>query len=214
MKAKIGKSAVLAFGAVVAAVVWMTGAQSTAAKTAPRFTADGLAVTADAPKLFPHTEKATFAAGCFWGVEDQFRKQKGVVATAVGFMGGHTKRPTYHQVCKGDTGHAESVQVEFDPKKVTYPELLNLFWDIHDPTSGNAQGPDVGDQYRSAIFWHSEKQKAEALASRDRLKNSGELKDSITTDIVPSSEFTLAENYHQQYVEKGGFAMCHLRKKH
>lgn len=172
------------------------------------------------PTLFPtrnarpatHVEVATFAAGCFWGVEDEFRKTKGVLATAVGYSGGHTRNPTYELVCDGDTGHAESVRVEYDPTVVSYAQLVDLFWSIHDPTTPNRQGPDWGDQYRSVIFYHSEQQKQEALASRDRLAKSGELSAPIVTQIVPAAEFTLAEGYHQQYVEKGGAASCHRRR--
>jgi peptide methionine sulfoxide reductase msrA/msrB len=170
--------------------------------------------TKDAPAKTEHTERATFAAGCFWGVEDMFRKQKGVVATAVGFMGGHVKEPSYKRVCEGDTGHAEVVQVEFDPKVVTYEQLLKLFWDIHDPTTPNQQGPDIGEQYRSAIFFHSEAQKKAAISSREKLQKSGELTDPIVTEITTAGDFWKAEDYHQQYVEKGGHASCHFRRKH
>lgn len=159
------------------------------------------------------TETASFAAGCFWGVEQEFRKQKGVVATAVGFMGGHTKNPTYDDVSYKETGHAETVQLEFDPKVVSYEELLDLFWHLHDPTTLNRQGPDTGHQYRSAIFYHSPKQQAAALASKDQLQKSGELERPIVTEITPSAEFYKAEEYHQQYVEKGGRAACHIRRK-
>ncbi len=166
-----------------------------------------------APKVIEGTQVATFAAGCFWGVEEEFRKVKGVVATSVGFTGGHTKNPSYRQVCYDDTGHAEAVMVEFDPKIVSYEKLLQVFWDLHDPTTLNRQGPDVGDQYRSAIFFHSPEQKAAAIASRDKLQASGELSGGkIVTQIVPAAEFWKAEEYHQQYVEKGGIAFCHRRK--
>jgi peptide-methionine (S)-S-oxide reductase len=157
-------------------------------------------------------EVATFAAGCFWGVEDEFRKTKGVLATAVGYSGGRTKSPTYEAVCNGDTGHAEAVRVEYDPSVVTYAQLVELFWSIHDPTTPNRQGPDYGEQYRSVIFYHSEEQKAQAIASRDRLAKSGELPAKIVTEIIPAAEFTNAEGYHQQYVEKGGAASCHRRR--
>lgn len=182
--------------------------------TPPSYTEHGLIRTKDTPAKLPPTEVATFSAGCFWGVEDQFRKQKGVIATAAGFMGGHTKNPSYEQVSAGDTGHAESVQVEFDPKVVSYEQLAQLFWDIHDPTTPNRQGPDYGEQYRSVIFYHSEAQHKVALATRDKLAKAGELKDPIVTEIVPAKEFTKADEHHQQYVEKGGYASCHLRKKH
>lgn len=175
-------------------------------------TAHGLVRTKEAPAHADKTEVATFSAGCFWGVEQAFRERKGVVATAVGYTGGHTRNPTYREVCSHDTGHAEAVEVEFDPRVVTYEQLLDLFWDIHDPTTLNRQGPDVGDQYRSAIFYHSEDQKRAALASLDKLQHSGELNQPIVTEITPATTFTKAEDYHQQYVEKGGVAFCHRRK--
>jgi peptide-methionine (S)-S-oxide reductase len=175
-------------------------------------TVRGLVRTKSAPKLLGETQVASFAAGCFWGVEEEFRKEKGVVATAVGFSGGHTRNPTYPQVCSENTGHAETVMVEYDPKVVSYDRLLQLFWDIHDPTTPDRQGPDVGDQYRSVIFYHSPEQKEAAIASRDKLQRSGELQNPIVTEIVPAGEFYKAEEYHQQYVEKGGIAFCHRRK--
>ena len=181
---------------------------------APRSTASGLFATKQAaPEPGGRTELAAFAAGCFWGVEQEFRKEKGVVATAVGYMGGHTDHPTYKEVCTDTTGHAETVEVEYDPAVVSYDELLDLFWDLHDPTTPDRQGPDHGSQYRSVIFFFTKEQEARALASRDRLAASGELSDPIVTQIVPAAKFTKAEAYHQQYVEKGGFAMCHRRKK-
>lgn len=175
-------------------------------------TAAGLAKTKGAPQNLPKTELATFGAGCFWGVEQEFRKQKGVIATAVGFMGGHTKNPTYKQVCYENTGHAEVVQVEYDPKVISYEELLDLFWHLHNPTTLNRQGPDVGDQYRSVVFYHSPEQKLAASSSRADLQNAGEFSEKIVTEIAPATEFTKAEEYHQQYVEKGGHASCHLRR--
>lgn len=180
----------------------------------PRLTERGLIKVKGAPDTLPKsTEVASFAAGCFWGVEQEFRKQKGVLATAVGFMGGKTKAPTYHEVSEGDTGHAETVQVEFDSNVVSYDELLDLFWHLHDPTTLNRQGPDHGSQYRSAVFYHSAAQKQRAQATRDELARSGELSSPIVTEIVPAGAFTKAEEYHQQYVEKGGRAGCHLRRK-
>ena len=167
--------------------------------------------TRSAPKIFPKTERASFAAGCFWGVEQEFRKQKGVMATAVGYMGGHTKNPSYKEVCDDHTGHAEAVQVEYDPKVISYEGLLDIFWHLHDPTTANRQGLDVGDQYRSVIFFHTLAQKKLALASRDLLQSSGELNGKIVTEIVSAPEFYSAEEYHQQYVEKGGHAACHIR---
>jgi len=150
-------------------------------------------------------EKATFAAGCFWGIEEAFRQVKGVIATAVGYSGGHFERPTYEQVCTLNTGHAEAIRVIFDPNVVSYETLLSVFWKIHDPTTKDRQGPDVGKQYRSVIFYHNEEQKVAALASKEKLENSGAFKNPIVTEIVPISDFYMAEEYHQQYFEKKGF---------
>jgi peptide-methionine (S)-S-oxide reductase len=155
-------------------------------------------------------EKATFGAGCFWGVEAAFRQIKGVKATAVGYMGGKLKDPTYHDVCTDGTGHAEVVEVEFDPSEVPYEELLRVFWDNHDPTTLNRQGPDTGTQYRSVIFYHTPEQEAAAKASKEALAKSGRFKRPIITEIVPAPEFWRAEDYHQQYLEKRGLAHCHL----
>jgi len=155
-------------------------------------------------------EKATFAAGCFWGVEAAFRQVEGVTATAVGYEGGHVPNATYKQVCAGDTGHAEVVQVEFDPAKVSYDQLLNVFWENHDPTTLNRQGPDVGEQYRSAIFFHTPEQLAAAIASKEKLQASGKFKRPIVTEITPASDFSRAEDYHQQYLEKRGLAHCRI----
>ncbi|MBI3542784.1 MAG: peptide-methionine (S)-S-oxide reductase MsrA [Deltaproteobacteria bacterium] len=177
-----------------------------------KLTPNGLYATKESPAPLPPTELATFAAGCFWGVEDLFRKTKGVVATAVGYSGGHTKNPTYKEVCSDETGHAEVVRVEFDPKAVSFTELVRLFFDLHDPTQLNRQGPDEGSQYRSAVFFHSPEQKAAAERERDALGASGELARPIVTEVTAVSEFWPAEEYHQQYVEKGGFAVCHLRR--
>jgi peptide-methionine (S)-S-oxide reductase len=149
-------------------------------------------------------EKATFGAGCFWGVEEAFRKLKGVASTAVGYSGGTFKNPTYHDVCTGQTAHAEVVQVEYDPAQVSYEELLAVFWANHDPTTMNRQGPDVGSQYRSAVFHHTPQQEAAARASKDKLNSSGVYKRPIVTEITPASEFWMAEDYHQQYVAKRG----------
>ena len=147
-------------------------------------------------------EKVTFAAGCFWGVEAAFRQVKGVISTSVGYTGGSFKNPTYKDVCSGKTGHAEAVEVEYDPSKVSYDELLTVFWENHDPTTLNRQGPDIGTQYRSAIFFHTPEQKAAAIASKERLQGSGRYKNPIVTEITPASQFYRAEDYHQQYVEK------------
>lgn len=155
-------------------------------------------------------EKATFGAGCFWGVEAEFRKVAGVTSTAVGYSGGHFKNPTYQDVCAGNTGHAEVVEVEFDPQKVSYDELLNVFWENHDPTQLNRQGPDYGAQYRSAIFFHTPEQEAAARASKARLEASGKYRRPIVTQIVAATEFWRAEEYHQQYFEKRGVAHCRI----
>lgn len=156
------------------------------------------------------TQKAYFAAGCFWGVEAAFRQLAGVVATTVGYSGGNLPDPTYEQVCTDRTGHAETVEVEFDPVRVSYEELLRVFWENHDPTTLNRQGPDVGRQYRSAIFVAAPGQEAAARASRDALAASGRYQRPIVTEIVPAAPFYRAEEYHQQYLEKRGLAHCHL----
>jgi len=160
------------------------------------------------------TQKADFAAGCFWGVEAEFRQLKGVVSTAVGYEGGHLDNPTYHDVCTNRTGHAETVQVEFDPSRVSYETLLNVFWENHNPTTLNRQGPDVGTQYRSAIFYHDPEQEATALASKQRLEASGKYRKPVVTEIKPAAEFYPAEDYHQQYLEKRGMASCHVSLAH
>ena len=157
------------------------------------------------------TEKATFAAGCFWGVEAAFRQVEGVKSTAVGYIGGTLENPTYRDVCTDRTGHAEAVEVTYDPSKVSYDDLLNVFWQLHDPTTLNRQGPDVGTQYRSAIFFHNAEQEAAAKASKGALQKSGTYKKPIVTEIVPASEFWPAEEYHQQYLEKRGLAHCTIK---
>lgn len=154
--------------------------------------------------------KATFAAGCFWGVEVEFRNVDGVVDVAVGYTGGHTDNPTYKEVCSDRTGHAEAVEVIYDPERVSYEELLEVFWNAHDPTQVNRQGPDVGSQYRSAIFVHDDEQKAGALASRDRLEAEGRFKRPIATEITPATTFWRAEEYHQRYLQKRGLATCKI----
>jgi len=156
-------------------------------------------------------EKATFAAGCFWGVEAAFRQMEGVTATRVGYTGGDFKNPTYKDVCSGTTGHAEAVEVEYDPSKVTYEELLKVFWENHDPTTLNRQGPDVGTQYRSAVFFLTPEQEAAAKASKEKLQRNGKYKRPIVTEINPASEFYPAEGYHQQYLEKRGLAHCRIK---
>ena len=153
-------------------------------------------------------EKATFGAGCFWGVEATFRQLAGVKETAVGYEGGSHKNPTYEDVCTDRTGHAEVVEVTFDPAVISYHDLLKVFWENHDPTTRNRQGPDVGTQYRSAIFFHSPEQEAEAKRSRDEAQKN--FKRPIVTEIVPATSFWRAEEYHQQYLEKRGLSHCHL----
>ena len=153
-------------------------------------------------------EKATFGAGCFWGVEETFRQIAGVASTAVGYAGGSLENPTYEDVCTDRTGHAEVVQVEYDPSRVSYEQLLDVFWKNHDPTTLNRQGPDVGTQYRSVIFYHTPAQQAAAAASKERLAKSGKYRRPITTEIVPASTFWKAEEYHQRYLEKRGMASC------
>ncbi len=149
-------------------------------------------------------EKATFGAGCFWGVEAAFRKAQGVQDVRSGYTGGALERPTYANVCSGTTGHAEVVEVQYDPSEVSYEELLDVFWNIHDPTQLNRQGPDTGEQYRSAIFFHTPEQEAAAQASKERLELSGRYKDPIVTQVRPASDFYRAEEYHQRYLEKRG----------
>ncbi|MEO7558187.1 MAG: peptide-methionine (S)-S-oxide reductase MsrA [Gammaproteobacteria bacterium] len=155
-------------------------------------------------------QKATFGAGCFWGVEAAFRKARGVTSTSVGYLGGSLKNPTYEDVCSGRTGHAEAVQVEYDPALVSYEDLLDVFWANHNPTTLNRQGPDIGTQYRSAIFFHDPQQQAAAIASKERLQASGKYKNPIVTEITPATEFYAAEDYHQQYLEKRGLAHCSI----
>ncbi len=149
-------------------------------------------------------EKATFGAGCFWGVEAAFRKIKGVTATSVGYTGGSLDSPTYEDVCTGRTGHAEVVEVEYDPSQVSYDELLAVFWDIHDPTTLNRQGPDVGTQYRSVLFFHIAEQEAAANKSKEKIQSSGRFTRDIVTEVTPASQYYKAEDYHQQYLEKRG----------
>lgn len=158
-------------------------------------------------------EKATFAAGCFWGVEETFRQIKGVEATQVGYTGGTTVNPTYKDVCSDTTGHAEAIEVDFDPSVVSYGELVNVFFENHDPTQVNRQGPDWGTQYRTVIFYHSPEQKKIAEAAKDALNKSGKFKRPIATAIVEASTFYRAEEYHQKYLEKHGLSTCHIPTK-
>jgi peptide-methionine (S)-S-oxide reductase len=155
-------------------------------------------------------KKATFGAGCFWGVEATFRRIPGVIDAAVGYAGGHTTDPTYKEVCTDRTGHAEVVQVEYDPSKVSYHKLLEVFWSSHDPTQVNRQGPDYGTQYRTVIFYHDDEQKAEAEASKQKLDASHRFSAPIATQIVPAGPFYRAEEYHQRYLEKRGLENCHI----
>ena len=155
--------------------------------------------------------KATFAAGCFWGVEATFRQLPGVLSTRVGYIGGQTPNPTYEDVCTDRTGHAEAVEVEYDPSKISYEQLLNVFWENHDPTTLNKQGPDWGTQYRSAIFFHTPEQETQAKTSKETWDKSGRFRNKIDTQIVPAPAFYQAEDYHQQYLEKRGLAACHIK---
>jgi peptide-methionine (S)-S-oxide reductase len=156
-------------------------------------------------------EKASFGAGCFWGVEAAFQNLPGVVSTTVGYSGGRTPNPTYRDVCSGRTGHAETVLVEYDPARISYEQLLDVFWENHDPTQLDRQGPDVGEQYRSVIFTHTPEQDAAARASKERLERSGRHRRPIVTAIVPAPEFWPAEEYHQKYLEKRGVVHCTTR---
>jgi peptide-methionine (S)-S-oxide reductase len=156
------------------------------------------------------TSKATFGAGCFWGVEATFRELDGVVDAAVGYEGGHMLNPTYQDVCTDRTGHAEVVEVEYDPSKIAYERLLNVFWDSHDPTQVNRQGPDTGTQYRSVVFFHTPEQEQVARASKEALQKSGRFRRPIATLIEPAQTFYPAEDYHQQYLAKRGLRHCHI----
>jgi peptide-methionine (S)-S-oxide reductase len=155
-------------------------------------------------------EVATFAAGCFWGVEAGFRRVPGVIDAASGYSGGHKENPTYKDVCTDETGHAEVVQVTFDPDKVSYEHLLDTFFQLHDPTQVNRQGPDFGTQYRTAIFFHTPEQEAKARKAKQALEASGKLRRPAATEITPAGTFWPAEEYHQRYLEKRGQANCHL----
>jgi len=155
-------------------------------------------------------EKATFAAGCFWGVEESFRQVPGVIETTVGYLGGHTASPTYNDVCTDETGHAEVVQITFDSSKVSYEKLLDVFWSAHDPTTLNRQGPDIGTQYRSAIFFHSPDQERQARASKEKMQAAGNFRRPIVTEITPATAFYPAEDYHQKYLAKRGLSHCHI----
>jgi len=154
-------------------------------------------------------ETATFGAGCFWGVELKFSRIGGVISTAVGYSGGTTSNPTYERVCTGQSGHAEVVQIEFDPSRVSYENLLDVFWNLHDPTTLNRQGPDIGTQYRSVIFFHNALQETAAKESKEKLQQSGKFSRDIVTGIVSAPQFYRAEEHHQKYLEKRGMKNCH-----
>lgn len=158
----------------------------------------------------PPQATALFAAGCFWGVEDKFRKTLGVIDAVSGYAGGTTERPTYEEVCRGNTGHAEAVEVTYDPEKISYAELLSVFWQMHDPTTPNRQGPDIGTQYRSAIFYRTASEERLARASKAALETSHAFPRPIVTDIVSAGTFWKAEERHQRYFEKHGGAACHI----
>ncbi|MDD5252729.1 MAG: bifunctional methionine sulfoxide reductase B/A protein [Candidatus Omnitrophota bacterium] len=163
------------------------------------------------------TGKATFAAGCFWGVEAAFQELigKGIISVRAGYTGGHFKNPTYQDVCSDVTGHAEAVEVVYDPAKISYSELLDIFWNIHDPTTANRQGPDTGSQYRSAVFFHTPEQEKLALAAKEKLERSGRFKNKIVTEITPAGDFYPAEDYHQDYYQKQGIKpACYLPFRH
>ena len=155
-------------------------------------------------------QTASFAAGCFWGVEARFRELEGVVDAISGYMGGHTENPTYKEVCGGQSGHAETVQVTFDDEQVTYAQLLDLFFDMHNPTTLNRQGPDFGSQYRSAVFWHNEEQQSAARQKIAEIDVSDKWSDPVVTQLVPAGIFWPAEEYHQRYFEKNGGGFCHV----
>lgn len=157
--------------------------------------------------------KATFAAGCFWGVDELFRHVKGVKSTAVGYTGGNFENPTYQDVCSGKTGHAEAVQLEYEPSEVSYDELLMIFWNNHNPTTPNQQGPDIGEQYRSAVFFHSTEQETAAKTLKEKIRSAAlkQFGKEIVTEIVSASTFYRAEEYHQRYLEKNGLAQCSSR---
>lgn len=157
------------------------------------------------------TEKATLAAGCFWGVESVFRQVEGVISTRVGYTGGHAVNPTYQEVCTDKTGHAEAIEIIFDPEKISYAQILEVFWKNHNPTTLNRQGPDVGTQYRSAIFYHNDTQAQIAEESKQALEKSGRFQQPIITEIIAADTFYPAEEYHQNYCAKHGIQHCALR---
>ncbi len=195
---------------VLLVMALLTGLVGCTMPIEPQVQAEAMSEADDQNKKEPVMDKATFAAGCFWGIEAAFRRVPGVQSTMVGYTGGHVANPTYEQVCTGRTGHAEAVYVEFDPEQVSYEDLLEVFWDIHDPTQLNRQGPDVGTQYRSAIFFHNEEQQKAATDSMERRIRSGRYRRPIVTQIEPAAPFFKAEEYHQQYLKKRGLASCSI----
>lgn len=195
---------------LVASVVWAAAGCSGSVGAGPSLTATAEDHAQPQEQKEEIMEQAVFGAGCFWGVEAAFRQIEGVADAEVGYSGGHTENPTYKQVCTGKTGHAEVVRVFYDPAKVSYEDLLDVFWSCHDPTQLNRQGPDVGTQYRSAIFYLSDQQRLAAEASKRALAQSGRHTRPIVTQIAPAGPFYRAEEYHQQYLQKRGRASCRL----
>mgnify|MGYP003618064604 CR=1 FL=1 len=205
-------TAAAAIAAASAALYGWTGYGRSSPASVPVRTPEQTSMNADriAESKSGRVEKATFGAGCFWGVEAVFRKLPGVVATRVGYTGGSTQAPTYEDVCYRNTGHAEAVQVEFDPERISYAQLVDVFFANHNPTTLNRQGPDVGSQYRSVVFYHDDAQRIAAEAAKRALGESNRWGRPIVTQIVPAAEFHRAEEYHQQYLEKRGLSNCHL----
>jgi len=182
--------------------------------TGKRYCINAVALKLAVAQTNVRTEKATFAAGCFWGAEEVFRTTPGVVSTRVGYAGGKTRNPSYEEVCTDKTGHAEAVEIEFDSRKITYEKLLDIFWSIHDPTTANRQGPDVGSQYRSVIFFQTAEQQKLAVASKEKLEKSKRFKNRIVTEIIKAREFYPAEGYHQEYYKQHGIEpKCHIPKR-
>jgi peptide-methionine (S)-S-oxide reductase len=206
-KAMTGKNLTLALTALCVAFICACDAPSRSEPSASAPAADAN------PKGDPamKTSVATFGAGCFWGVEATFRKVNGVVDTKVGYTGGHHDNPTYEDLCSHTTGHAEAVRVVFDPNKVSYEELLDVFWKCHNPTTPNRQGVDIGSQYRSLIFYHTPAQKNAAEASKQKLDRSGKYGSKVVTEIAPATTFWMAEEYHQRYLEKRGMRGSHSK---
>lgn len=209
------KGIIILLWAAVQAAVWAAGAgEPNEGYPMPMYSLTKYAdkiVDPNDPHALESYPAATFGAGCYWGVEHACRDVPGVLATAVGFMGGRVKNPTYERVCRGDTGHAESVQLRYDPNQVSYGQLLTVFFEIHNPTLKNRQGNDIGTQYRSVIFFHTPEQKKEALLARAALDKSGKYRRPIATEITAAREFWPAEEYHQRYLEKNPGGYCHIQ---